>query len=200
MSPLPPPAVAHALDAHVAAPADRSNAHLADYSFRFDVSAPTGPAPRPTADAPGETWTLAQTLQEIRIRQTNIARTTRGLRVRHAHRVSALAAAVARHAAAVELWLALGRPEPSRGWDDEVALQRAWFRDRLAGDAAALALRPGVTVTDPARFFASVEGRFSEGPDAPTADGLRRDLADLFDRHARPALTPVTTRRPARAA
>ena len=192
------PVLHRALDAFEAAPTDRSRAHLADYSFRFDADAPRVPAPRPTG--PGETWTLAQTLQELRFRNARVVRTTRGLRVRHAHRMLDVSAAVRRHADAVGLWLDLDRPARTDGWDDEVALWATWFRDRLASPQTPLELRPGVAVTDWPRFVASVEGRLAEGPDAPCADGLRRDLADLFGRYARPDVRPFVGRAPARAA
>jgi len=170
-----------ALDAHERAPADRSGAHLAEHSFRFDTEAPTAATPRPRD---GEAWTLAQTLQEIRLRGAEVARSTRGLRVRHAHLVPGLAAAVRAHEPTVRLWLDLGAPTPPLGWDDETTLKMRWLELRLGDRQPPVELRPGVAVTDWARFRASVEGRFGEGPLAPCADGLRRDLGDLFDRHA----------------
>lgn len=192
------PALRRALDTFESAPTDRAGAHLADYSFRFDAEAPRPPVPRP--DGPGETWTLAQTLQEIRFRHARLVRTTGGLRVRHAHRLLELSAAVRRHADAVGLWLDLGQPAPEHSWDDEVALHVEWYRQRLGQPQTPLALRPGVAVTDWSTFEASVEGRLAEGPDAPCADGLRRDLRDLYEGHARPAVRPVVARAPARAA
>jgi hypothetical protein len=173
-------------------------AHLADYSFRFDVDAPRPAVERP--EGPGETWTLAQTLQELRYRNARLVRTTRGLRVRHAHRMLELSAAVRRHADAVGLWLDLDRPEPAHGWDDEVALQAAWFRTHLSGPQTPLMLRPGVAITDWPTFLVSVEGRLAEGPGAPCADGLRRDLGDLYERYARTDVRPFVRRAPAKAA
>ncbi|WP_420457448.1 hypothetical protein [Rubrivirga sp.] len=192
------PALQRALSAHEAAPTARMGAHLADYSFRFDTDAPPTSAPRPTG--PGTGWTLAETLRELRLRNTGVVPTTRGLRVRHAHRVPELAAAVRTHADAVGLWLDLGRPAPTGGWDDEVAFQAAWLDARLGTPPTPLALRPGVAVTDWARFRASVGGALAQGPDAPSAATLRRDLADLFAGHARFGVRPVPRRRPARAA
>jgi len=193
-------AVERALSAHEAAPTVRSNAHLSDASFRFDAAAPTGPTPRPRPDAPGASWSLAQTLQELRIRGARVVRTTRGLRVLHAHRRPALADAVAAHAAQVGLWLDLGRPAPAHAWDDELAMQRAWLLARLGTPQMPLALRPGLSVTDWAQFVASVEGRYAVGPEAAGADGLRRDLGDLFEAYARTPAPAVRERRPARAA
>ncbi len=192
------PALQRALDRFEAAPTDRTMAHLADYSFRFDAAAPRPAVDRPTG--PGDAWTLAQTLQEIRYRNARLVRTTRGLRVRHAHRMLELSAAVRRHAEAVGLWLDLDRPEPAHGWDDEVTLQAAWFRARLSGPQTPLALRPGVAITDWPTFSASVEGRLAEGPAAPCADGLRRDLRDLYQRYTRTDVRPLVRRAPAKAA
>ena len=198
MSRSPVPALQRAFDAFEAAPTDRSGAHLADHSFRFDADAPSAPVARP--QGPGDGWTLPETLQELRFRNARVIRTTRGLRVRHAHRMLEVSAAVRRHADAVGLWLDLDRPARPDGWDDEVALQAAWLRARLGSPQTPLALRPGVAVTDWPRFLASVEGRLDEGPEAPCADGLRRDLGDLFERYARPDVRALPVRRPARAA
>lgn len=192
------PALQRALDTFEAAPTDRTLAHLADYSFRFDAAAPRPAVDRPTGS--GEAWTLAQTLQEIRYRNARLVRTTRGLRVRHAHRMLELSAAVRRHAEAVGLWLDLDQPAPAHGWDDEVALQAAWLRARLAAPRTPLVLRPGVSVTDWPTFRGSVEGRLAEGPDAPCAEGLRRDLRDLYERYARTDVRPFVPRAPAKAA
>ena len=165
-----------ALQAHTEAPAFRPASHLADYSFRFDTSAPVVPA---LPDAAGD-WTLAQTLAELRRRRTAVERTSRGLRVRHAHRVPQLAEAVGRHERGVSAWLDLGGPvAPTLGWDDETDLLVRWL-DAQPAPSGPVALRPGVSVTDWPRFVGSVSGRFAEGPEAPCADGLRRDLRDLF--------------------
>ncbi len=192
------PALQRALSAYEAAPTTRSGAHLADYSFRFDADALPTPSPRPTG--PGSAWTLAETLAELRLRDTGVVDTTRGLRVRHAHRVPEVAAAVHAHADAVRLWLDLGRPAPTGGWDDEVALQAAWLDARLGTPPTPVALRPGVSVTDWARFRHSVDGALAQGPDAPSAAVVRRDLADLYAGHARLGVRPVQRRRTARAA
>ncbi|PAP77424.1 hypothetical protein [Rubrivirga marina] len=192
------PALQRAFDTFEAAPTDRRNAHLADYSFRFDADAPRPAVTRP--DGPGDSWTLAQTLQEIRFRNARLVRTTRGLRVRHAHRMLELSAAVRRHAEAVDLWLDLDQPAPAHDWDDEVTLQAAWLRARLASPQTPLVLRPGVSITDWPTFSASVEGRLVEGPDAPCADGLRRDLRDLYERYAQTDVRPFVRRAAAKAA
>ncbi len=193
------PAFQAAVRAHDADPASRRAAHLADYSFRFDTSAPPSPFPvaRPTAE---DQWTLAQTLQEIRLRRAVLHVSTAGLRVRHAHLLADLAEAVRRHEDAVRLWLALGRPVPTDGWDDETTLHLRWLEDRFAPGRAPVALRPGVSVTDWPRFVASVRERVGAGPEAPCAAGLRRDLADLFGQHATLGASAVVERRPARAA
>ena len=192
----PDPVIARALAAHHQAP-DRAGAHLADASFRFDVEAdgPTTPRPRD-----GDPWTLAQTLQEVRLRKAVVTQTTGGVRVAHAHRASALAEAVERHAPEVGLWLDLGRPEPVGGWDDAATLVLRWFEHTFRDEQRALPLRPGVSVTDWPRFRESVVGRFGEGPDAPCAAGLRRDLADLYAAHARPSLRRVQVSSRAKAA
>ncbi len=185
-----------ALQAHAEAPASRSASHLAGYSFRFDTSAPVAPAL--PADA-GE-WTLAQTLAELRRRRTTVERTSRGLHVRHAHRVPQLAEAVGRHERGVGAWLDLGGPTaPPLGWDDETDLLVRWLDAQPAPDGP-VTLRPGVSVTDWPRFVESAAGRFAEGPHAPCADGLRRDLRDLFG-HAEPVrVRPLRRAARARAA
>ncbi|MEM0963575.1 MAG: hypothetical protein AAGK21_13680 [Bacteroidota bacterium] len=190
------PALDHALSAHEADPTGQTCAHLGAYSFRF---APEPPVPIVQRPADDEAWTLAQTLQELRLRHTDIVRTTRGLRVRHAWRIPQLAEAVQRHEPAVMLWLELGRPAPSHGWDDATALHRHWLRDRFA-PAGPLALRNGITVTDWTRFSASVEGRYANGPDHVSAPQLRDDVATLFDRYATPAERLLPVRQLARAA
>ena len=172
--------------------------HLAEYSFQFDVEAarPPHPVRRPRE---GERWTLAQTLQEVRLRGVEVVEAVGGLRVRHAHRLPALVAAVREHERSVRLWLRLGGGAPARGWDDETWLRWTWLR---SGPEPALpaALRPGVSVTDWERFVVSVADRIAAGPEAPCADGLRRDLADLFAAHAVLDAPAVGTWRRARAA
>ena len=193
----PRPAVQAALVARDAAPTSRSAEHLADYSFRFDVAAADPCAvPRPRGGGP---WTLAQTLQEIRLRDASVAVSTGGLRLRHAHLLPDLAVALRRHEPQVRLWLDLGRPALD-GWDDEVALHVGWMSTRFAPQREAVALRPGVSVTNWPRFAASVYDRLGAGPEAPCAHGLRRDLADLFACHAVLDPTAEMRRVPARAA
>lgn len=183
-APLPPSVVEAAVSAFESTPASRAAEHLAEYSFRFEPSALSPYAvPRPGSDEP---WTLAQTLQEIRLRGVTLTNTSRGLRVRHAHRLGALAVAVRRHEPAVRLWLSLGgnAGAPPRGWDDEADLHLRWLTARFEPGREPVALRPGVSVTDWPRFAASVHDRAEAGPDAPTAASLRRDLADLFAHYA----------------
>lgn len=189
-----------ALAARDEAPASRERAHLADYSFRFDAGAAEPHAvPRPRGGAP---WTLAQTLQEIRLRRASLSVTSRGLRLRHAHLLPDLAVAVRRHEPAVRLWLDLGlhAETPAEGWDDETALHAHWLRARFEPGREAVELRPGVSVTDWPQFVASVEDRLGAGAGAPCADSVRRDLADLFARHAVLEAAPFVGRAPARAA
>lgn len=195
----PVPAFQAALSVHDAEPDSRRAEHLADYSFRFDADAPPSlfPVPRPVA---GERWTLAQTLQEIRLRSATVRRTTRGLRVQHAHLLSDLADAVRQHEDSVRLWLDLGSPVPRGGWDDETELHLRWMADRFSPPRGPVALRPGVSITDWPCFAASVAERVEAGPDAPCAVGLRRDLADLFERHATFGSPSRIERLPARAA
>ncbi|MDT0630423.1 hypothetical protein [Rubrivirga litoralis] len=181
-----------------AAPTSRHAEHLAEYSFQFDVEAarPPHPVRRP---AEGERWTLAQTLQEVRLRSVDVVEAVGGLRVRHAHRLPALAAAVREHQRAVRLWLRLGAGAPARGWDDETWLRWTWLRSAPPLPHPA-ALRPGVSVTDWSQFMISVADQIAAGPEAPTAAGLRRDLADLFAAHAVLDVPAPTVWRRARAA
>ncbi|WP_412067712.1 hypothetical protein [Rubrivirga sp. IMCC43871] len=197
MSPTLSPVLDRALAAHEAA-TDRSGAHLADADFRF-AAPPVGQTSARPNGLPGAEWTLAQTLGEIGIRRVRVVRSTRGLKVRHAHRLPDLVAAVRNHALAVGLWLDLGQPAPFEGWDPATALRLTWLRERL-GDPSGLVLRPAETISDGDRFLASVVSRIDAGPSAPCAASVRRDLADLFDRHARTTATPVLGRIPARAA
>ena len=172
-----PPALVRALDSHDREPSSQAGRPLADYSFRFDAAAPLEAE---TVPASGMDWTVAQTLADLRRRGASVDRTSRGLRVRHAHRVPQLAVAVARHERAVAAWLDLGdAPAPPLGWDDETDLLVRWL-DARPRPTGPVALRPGVSVTDWDRFAESVAGRYAEGPGAPCADGLRRDLRDVF--------------------
>ena len=186
--------VRQALQAPITGP---SRSYLSDYSFRFDAAAAPAPAALP---ASGMDWTAAQTLAELRRRGTRIDRTSRGLRVRHAHRVPPLAVAVARHERVVGLWLShrSGRP-PAGGWDEETAALLRWLRS-IPAPAEAVEVSPGVRVTDWDRFVASAEGRFREGADAPGAPSLRRDLAAVFQAHQPAGVRPLRVARTARAA
>ena len=190
------PAIDRALRVHAERPDARDAAHLADYSFRFDRVA----AERAALPDRGRDWTLAQTLAELRRRAATVTPTSRGLRLAHAHRMPELAEAVGRHHRAVRAWLDLGgRAAPALGWDDETDFLARWFDARPAPDGP-VALRPGVAVTDWPRFGASVADRFAAGPSAPCADGLRRDLRDLFAADEPVRLRPVQTVRRSRAA
>ena len=180
------------------APSDGRSEHLAEYSFQFDSAAvrPPRPVERPRD---GERWTLAQTIQEVRLRSVEVVEAVGGLRVRHAHRLPALVAAVREHERGVRLWVRLGGGAPARGWDDETWLQWTWLRSGPR-PASPVPLRPGVSVTDWDRFVTSVADRIAAGPEAPCADGLRRDLGDLFTAHAVLDARPRAAWRPARAA
>lgn len=193
------PAIEAALSAHDATPGSRRGEHLRDYSFRFDVDAAPGPyrVPRPNE---GAAWTLAQTLQEVRLRGATLVVTSSGLRVRHAHLLADLAAAVRQHEAAVRLWVDFDCPTPRGAWDDATELHLQWLDARFRPGRGPIALRPGVSVIDWPRFRASVADRVSAGPDAPCASGLQRDLADLFERHAAVGTQALPERRRARAA
>lgn len=196
----PPPAIEAAAAAFESTPESRAAEHLAEYSFQFEPGAPAPYAvPRPQE---GGAWTLAETLQEIRLRGATVVETSRGLRVRHAHRLGALAPAVRRYEPAVRLWLTLGgdRGTPAGGWDDEVDLHRRWLTAPFVPDRDVVDLRPGVSVTDWPRFVASVRDRLEAGPEAPCAGSVRRDLADLFARHAVLDAPAVVGHVPARAA
>ena len=103
------PVLQRALSAHEATPTSRTAAHLADAPFRFGPPEHHAqPVPRP--EGPGAHWTPAETLCELRLRGVKVVETTLGLRVRHAHRLPEVAAAVRAHADVVRLWLRLGRP------------------------------------------------------------------------------------------
>lgn len=201
----PPPAMTapdrlvSALDAARAAHrADRhstAGAHLGDYAFRFDAGAapvrPTVPRPSPDAD-----WTLAETLQELRLRRVELVLASSGLKVVHGHRLPPLVRNVARHAGALTLWTLLGghAAPDALAWDDETRLHAGWLLRLFEPTHTPVALRPGVSVTDWPRFRRSVSDRLALGPDAPHADGLRADFAGLFARHAEasvPARRPV---------
>ena len=191
-----PSVLVQALQAHDRQPESRSAAHLAEYSFRFDDAAPI----RPSLPDSGMDWTAAQTLAECRRRGARIDRSSRGLRLRHAHRLPQLAVAVARHERVVGAWLDLGGASaPAHGWDDETDLLVRHLRQRPA-PARPVELRPGVSVTDWARFLGSVEGRFAQGPDAPSAPGLVRDVRDAFAQAGAADVRRMPVRSRARAA
>lgn len=196
MTSLLAPALDRALSAHEADPTSRSGAHLAEYSFRFEPEAPVAPVPRPQSD---DEWTLAQTLQELRLRGVAVERTSRRLHVRHGWRLPALAEAVRQHETAVAVWLDLGRPAPTLGWDDATALHVAWLR-RTPHPTDPVDLHAGVRVTDWSRFVDSVVGRYEVGADVLGSDGLRRDVSAAFGLLARVSGTPRVLHRPARAA
>ena len=189
------PLLSRSLEAFESDPASRSRAHLSEYSFRFEPDAPPAAVPRP---AEGEAWTLAQTLQEIRVRDLEVARTTRGLRVRHGWRMPDVVRAVAEHERAVTVWLRLGSPAPLPGWDDAMALWVSWLEGFRP--TAPVELHPGVTVTDWGRYVSSVTGRYQAGPDVAGAEPLRLDLEALFARFAVAPAPAAARRRIARAA
>lgn len=193
-----PPVLDRSLSAHESDPTSRSASHLADAPFRFGPDAPQVAAPRPTG--PGADWSLAETLCELRLRNAQVAVSTVGLRVRHAHRMPEVAAAVQAHAAPVRLWLDLGRPAPEAGWDDETALRASWLRTQFGTPAEPTMLRPGVTVSNWPRFASGLESALSKGPTGPLADSARRDLGDLFTRYALAEARPPVRRRRALAA
>ncbi len=192
-----------AFAAHDADPLGTDGAHLAGYSFRFDTDAEVdteSSAPASTRD-----WSLAETLAEVRRRGATLRLGSLGVRLSHANRLPALARAVARHDAALCVWVTLDidAVAPARGglravpfgataWDDATRLHAAWFVRLFTPPTARITLRPGVAVTDLAAFRASVAGRLAAGPDAAGADGLRTDLAALFERFAaEPAVVAV---------
>lgn len=192
-----PTVLVQALHAHDYQPASRSAAHLAEYSFRFDTSARPQRAALP---ASGMDWTVSQTLAELRRRGATVDRSSRGLRLRHAHRMPQLAVAIARFERTVSAWLDLGEAgAPAHDWDDETDLLVRHLRQRPA-PGQALTLRPGVAVTDWARFVESVEGRFAEGSEAACAEGLRRDLRDVFATTEAARIRPMARTRRSRAA
>lgn len=198
---LGPSPIRAALAAQDAAPTSRGSEHLAEYSFRFDVDAlaPALSVPRPDE---GDAWSLAQTLQEIRFRGVSLVKGSVGLRVPHAHRLPALANAVIQYEAEVSLWLDLDGPAHALalGWDDQTELHARWMDERFEPPRTPFALRPGVSVTDWRQFEASVHDRVSAGPDAPRAESVRRDLADLFGQYAVLTREEPALQAPARAA
>ena len=131
---------------------------------------------------------------------------SRGLRLRRPRLADAQTrASVAHHAAALRVARRLDLLDPLdsparrdawrvESWGAETALHARWLAHLFSAPDAPVPLRPGVRVTDWDRFRASVAERYAAGPDGPYADGLRRDLAALFERYA---LTPSIGQRPA---
>lgn len=196
MRPVSDPRLDAARTAHDADPLGRDRAHLADYSFRFDSAAVCEPDTEPT-EAPARTWTLNETLVEIRRRGAGLRLGSTGPRLVHAHRLPELARAVKRHAGPLTTWVRLGLdredgvpaarasglravPFGATDWDDATRLRAAWFVRLFEAPGERIALRPGIAITDLTVFRASVAGRLAAGPASAGADGLRADLADLY--------------------
>lgn len=184
-----------AFAAHDADPFGTDHGHLAGYSFRFDTDAEV--ETEASAPADPRDWSLAETLAEVRRRGATLRLGSLGVRLSHANRLPALARAVARHDAALRVWVRLDIDAlaPARGglravpfgataWDDATRLHAAWFVRLFTPPTGWIALRPGVAITDLAAFRASVAGRLAAGPAAAGADGLRADLGSLFERFA----------------
>lgn len=200
--------------AHDADPFGHHGAHLARYSFRFDTDA-VREAAAPT-DAPARTWSLDDTLGEIRRRGATLNLGSAGLRLAHAHRLPELARAVATHAGALATWVRLGLDREAVGqnvgsglrrvpfgateWDEATRLRAAWFVRMFEAPGGRIALRPGVSITDYSTFRASVAGRLAAGPTSAGADGLRADLADLYAQFGAAERPVAVTPRRARAA
>lgn len=171
--------------AHDADPYSESGRALAGLPLRFgsgDVEAPRLPMP-------GTDWTLAETLDEIRRRGARLVQTSRGLRLRHAHRLADLARNVARHERALTVWLGLrglpvAAPFDATEWDADVRLYAAWFALDFEAPPTPFALRPGETCVDASLLRAGLAGRLAAGPGAPSAARLRSDLTALFEQYA----------------
>ncbi|MEM6327785.1 MAG: hypothetical protein AAF791_11765, partial [Bacteroidota bacterium] len=99
----PPDAFDRAVAAHNADPHSQTGRALDGLPLRLTEAAPET-RHRPT---PGGAWTLDETISEIERRGARLAQTSRGLRVRHAHRLPDLARNVARHERALTVWLSL---------------------------------------------------------------------------------------------
>lgn len=199
-SPRPRPAHAaidRAVAAHDADPHSESGRALAGLPLRFGAPAPEAPS-RPEA---GGDWTLAETLGEIERRGARLVMTSRGLRVRHAHRLRDVARNAARHERALAVWLDLkgeAAPAPfdARTWDPAVRLQAAWFALRFEAPPTPFALRPGERCVDASLLRAGMAGRLAAGPLAASADRLRSELGSLFERYAPQVVTaPVAVPR-----
>lgn len=184
--------------AHDADPFGRDRAHLAEYSFRFDTAA-VHEDDSTAADEPARTWTLGETLAEIRRRGAGLRLGSAGPRLAHAHRMPELARAVQRHAGPLTTWVRLGLdredgipasgafqaglravPFGATAWDDTTRLHAAWFVRLFEAPGGRIELRPGVAISDLETFRASVAGRLAAGPESAGAGGLRADLADLY--------------------
>ena len=78
-------------------------------------------------------------------------------------------------------------------WDPVTVLHARWMAHLFVPPTGPFMLRPGVRVSDWDRFRLSVAERFAAGPDSRYADGLRSDLAVLFERFAvaQPAARPA---------
>ena len=184
-SPSSPDAFDRAVAAHDADPHSRAGRALEGLPLR---SAPEAAA-MPRLPEPGGDWTLAETLAEIERRGARLVLTSGGLRVRHAHRLADLARNVARHERALAVWLGLvGTPVPAPfdapEWDGAVRLHAAWFALDFEAPPTPFALRPGETCVDASLLRAGIAGRLAAGPQAPSAERLRAELAVLFERHA----------------
>ena len=174
-----------AVAAHNADPHRADGRALAGLPLRFGPPTPEAPA-QPAA---GADWTLAETLGEIERRGVRLVMSSRGLRVRHAHRLPDVARNAAHHEAALALWLSLRqRPAPApfdaREWDPAVRLHAAWFALCFEAPPTPFALRPGETVVDASLLRAGLAGRLAAGPLAPSAVRLRSELSALFERYA----------------
>ena len=188
-APSPSPRATDAMDravsAHDADPTNTDGRGLAELAFRFapaEVQAPRVPQP-------GALWTLAETLAEIQRRGARLVHTSRGLRLRHAHRMIDLARNVAHHERALAVWVQLRDQAPlapfdAPSWDPAVRLHAAWFALAFEMPPTPFAIRPGETVVDASLLRAGIAGRLAAGPEAPSAPRLRADLAALFERYA----------------
>ncbi|MFN3596658.1 MAG: hypothetical protein ACK41D_05240 [Rubricoccaceae bacterium] len=132
-----------------------------------------------------------------------------GLRLRHAHCVPALAAALSEHSEAVALWYRL-RDTPAAhvaarlchpGWSAATRLHALWFVGAFAPPPASWMLDGARRVHDVARYRASVAERLAAGPDVAGACGVADELALLFARYGAPASAALSGRDlPARSA
>lgn len=183
--------------AHDADPHSQSGRALSGFALRSAAPAPEALV-RP---ASGGDWTLAETVGEIERRGTKLVMTSRGLRVRHAHRLRDIARNVSRHERALAVWLRLrgeGVPAPfdAHAWDPAVRLHAAWFALRFEAPPTPFVLRPGERCVDVGRLRAGIAGRLAAGPLAVSAERLRSELSALFERYAPEVVTaPVVVPR-----